>query len=519
MRVSQLEYIDFYSMPEWVDVCEFKNGRLTGIDPGLRRAFLENTVKTRVESHLFANKANIINSPPDWNRVGNIGFSWLEEGSLDEIPKSVHVLERFRVPRNNGQLWREAKENPDLIVVSDYDIGKVEITAQPEFQQSSTGSSYRNADFRLIDVWPDQSQPFPGYFYISPYYVTCKASIFIDYRRRYTRTYSLPEVPISAQEIFSRCQFRLNEKLITRTLASADKACIDVLTAVAEMPELLRSIIAGIRLIVKMVADFKQRKITLTQAFDKRRARIDRAFEFESQRIMELHKRARTKAQKRNHERKLKRLQETYSRAVNDSAKEFVDAVASIWMNFRYNIMPTVYTIQDAEKLFESYSADFITTRDKDAHVFQIEPFGWGPLDIVMRESCVIKRGINPNIRFTALTHANFITTLWELVPLSFVIDWFVNVGDVLTSAFSPNLAPSSGSTAGIKFACEETIVSEITGQTCHYRINIYRRRVISPESVSSLVLQPEINLFRVLDSLALLWSPIRDSLLSSKRK
>ena len=101
---------------------------------------------------------------------------------------------------------------------------------------------------------------------------------------------------------------------------------------------------------------------------------------------------------------------------------------------------------------------------------------------------------------------------------MSFVVDWFVNIGDLLTSSFSPNLALSQGAVFSRKLDFVGSVSNQETGQSCHYQIATYRRRVIRPETMTGLSLNFELSVFRQLDALALLWAPIRNSLLSTKR-
>lgn len=172
--------------------------------------------------------------------------------------------------------------------------------------------------------------------------------------------------------------------------------------------------------------------------------------------------------------------------------------------------MPNVLMVEDFINLMESYHADFKTSRDRLGQEIPVELPGWKSFSMLERHSCVIKRRIDPDIRFTSLTHANFVTTAWELIPLSFVVDWFINIGDVLTSTLSPNLALNEGATYSVRYSIEQNVVS-VSGLTnCRIELDIARRRVIQPTQEYGIGFNIDLSFFRKLDALALLWRPIK---------
>lgn len=122
------------------------------------------------------------------------------------------------------------------------------------------------------------------------------------------------------------------------------------------------------------------------------------------------------------------------------------------WMQYRYAIMPLVYSYRDILKTIDrgvdntSRCRVVITPTDTNValppdttaymwiqalgtitvrgHVFQ--HYDW---DTVAQLSGV---GVNP------------LATAWELIPYSFVVDWFVNVGDYITRKSAANYAQAT---------------------------------------------------------------------------
>lgn len=469
---------------------------------------------------ILRNSKIIIVAPPDHLKQYHLGYAHLEEGSLNEIPSAVDVEERFRVPVNNGKLWRASKHDQSIIVVSDFDVGSIKIHAEPGFVDSSPTdpfSRHINLDLRSCGV----KESLPGYMSMGKYYVSTLGIRYNQEKRiRATRTYNAPVVPYSPSSIIDATSWFSDAGVITSAVAETDGGHMDVLTSVAELPETIGSIVSGFKEVARLVRDVKKGQISVSKAHDRRIERLRKNYERDMERLSNLSGKAKNRAKKRAVEREIKNRSESFSYANKVALTEFADALADIWMNFRYNIMPNIYMAEDALKLYEAYTADFITGRDSSGWVNGpvFESHGWDPLKIEQRYNCVIKRGVKSKFRWSTVTKSNILTTAWELIPLSFVVDWFVNIGDLLTAISSPNIAASEGATAGVKYQFEGHVRNNDTNQSCQYDINIYRRRVINPNNHIGLNLSFDLSWFRKLDALALIWRPIRDLLLKSLR-
>lgn len=522
MRITKVDISQLQPAPEWpdYDIWSYNdNGQPVKASQQEQKRIVSDLWRI-FHTTIIKNSQRLIPAPSDFVNEYHSGYAHLEEGSMTEIPPAVDIEDRFRNPVNNGKLWRASKHDQSIIVVSDFDVGSIKIRAEPNFVDSSPSDPFPrhiHLNLRMCGV----KESLPGYMSVGKYYASTLGIVYNHERRiRVQRGYNKPVVPYSLASIISATDWFSDTGVITSAVSKADTGHMDVLTTVAELPETIGSIVSGFKEVARLVRDVKKGQITISKAHDRRIERLRRNYERDMARLVNLQGRAKTRAEKRAVERLIKNRSESFSYANKMALTELADALADIWLNFRYNIMPNVYAAEDALKLYESYTADFITGRDSsgwvDGPVF--ESYGWDPLKIEQRYNCVIKRGVNSRFRWSTVTKSNILTTAWELVPLSFVVDWFVNIGDLLTAISSPNLATSEGATAGVKYQFKGHVRNNDINQSCQYEINIYRRRVINPNNHIGLNLSFDLSWARKLDALALLWRPIRDLLHKSLR-
>lgn len=129
--------------------------------------------------------------------------------------------------------------------------------------------------------------------------------------------------------------------------------------------------------------------------------------------------------------------------------------LGSLWMGYRYSIMPLVYSYRDIVKLTKR-SADTTTRAYRSVSPKDLGVSLPGSSSIYKRityeGNIVIRASVFQSFSSAEIARmsglgTNLFSTAWELIPMSFVADWFLNIGDYI--------ARTCGSTwASKRWAC-----------------------------------------------------------------
>jgi len=345
-------------------------------------------------------------------------------------------------------------------------------------------------------------------------------------------------------------EFDLDDDLIQSVLVKANSGDVDVLTAIAELPELLQSIVDGGLLLKKIFNDWKKGLFKLHSRADVLSKTIARrkynAFIAKKRKGFPSYKRWAKKRRalktddtigKWHQERQdyLDNLvayeqywarKEAYFR--RQAKHELADAFASVHLNARYNIATTIYTLQDIGDAILNYGTEFKRYRDKRVEqAMDFEEVVEGPCTFTGTNTrthrAFIKRQYavgNDLEKLGRSLMADVVVTGFELWRLwSIVFDWFFTIGDALRAInWNPqHLQEASCYSVKTEVMGKLTVPVTVEGQVIDCSVNIdysgYKRNLIIPSASIGIRWKPKFDLIRQIDALAFFWSVNRGTL------
>lgn len=241
--------------------------------------------------------------------------------------------------------------------------------------------------------------------------------------------------------------------LVTDCVASLNGKTLDLLTTLAELPET-----------VKMIYDILKRILLLLVRFKKE---------------------ARKKA--------LALLN------VEDLRLGSPDTYAKLWLEYRYGILPLMYTVEDALKVIEKLPNEFIDERKKKV-ITRPSPIHQD-IQETLTHRCLIRRRLDISSKYKQIQNQlslNPFVTAWELIPLSFVVDWVLTIGNFLGALSTPDGVITEGATYSVKTECNG--VSE----RMYADYEFYERIIINPQSHISIDINPQMSADRWRDLVSL---------------
>jgi hypothetical protein len=131
--------------------------------------------------------------------------------------------------------------------------------------------------------------------------------------------------------------------------------------------------------------------------------------------------------------------------------------VAETWLETSFGMKPLLSDIDNAADAMAQFIVDptkqefktltaqgfHETANDAELSNFGMTSFSWYDVRVrsIRKRTATVKYlaciGVSPSVRSSALqkvglNFASFIPTMWELIPYSFVVDYFTNVGDII---------------------------------------------------------------------------------------
>lgn len=191
------------------------------------------------------------------------------------------------------------------------------------------------------------------------------------------------------------------------------------------------------------------------------------------------------------------------------------DEISSLWMAYRYAVMPLAYSADDILDYHSSTFTPYATVRKGSSESYDIElPSGWrasAPIKTVDR--CYVKSRFALELALHDLKF-NPLSTAWELVPLSFVVDWALNVGDFLSALVAPRGIAERGVQYSRQIREQNIVISRTDGYGGHYVLtgSSYNAKPITPLDHIGLSIDFSMSWKRWLDALALTWGMTKKS-------
>lgn len=193
---------------------------------------------------------------------------------------------------------------------------------------------------------------------------------------------------------------------------------------------------------------------------------------------------------------------------------KLADTLASLELQFRYALMPIVYSVSDAMSLLEQYGYLYKEQRRTvNQSLSRSDAYGeWTGND---KLTAWMKQRFDPDSvmsRMHSLVGPNPITTLWEITPLSFVVDWVVPIGDYLTALTTVNTADEFKASLNHRHS-SYCIAKTPSGLYREIYVETYDRTPINPLDHIGLKVNPSMNWKRWLDATSLSWTAARSKL------
>lgn len=312
------------------------------------------------------------------------------------------------------------------------------------------------------------------------------------------------------------------EELITIATAKANQRDADILTMLAELPEtigMFNNIIKGVRK-------------PLTTLVKLSKAKRQWKWDFDYLAYQKLNRKG---------ELVTKYRKQRYKRYFYDGKwLAGGELTSQAWLTYRYGIMPLIYEAQDLIKALGKHEKLFETEKERNvvdiSETFDIatlnQPFALTvPVVATVTgkatQRVVIKRRYNVEQLYQKRFGFNPLLTAWELVPLSFVVDWFVQVGDAI-QALQPTCYEEEGATYSVALDLDVEIhqgqipapyndssgfLYSLNNVSIRQKgaIRNYNREVVSTSArYLTLPSKVELNWKRNVDAFALSWPHIR---------
>ena len=449
-------------------------------------------------------KQNNTSSSTEYSRLRE-GYRY-PLGSEEPYRRPVKTHKKFK--QSNGKDWRD-RAKTKKIVMAPYKVYTISRVHHPNTKSIDHGhSSYEYADLELMGVVTIKTSPNGGEFpFYKGLYIVGGLGVQLPIQYMEMGVLYAPEPDFETMvNNLVECNTigkRLQSRCVTATLAAANRGTLDALTEMAEMPSTIKELFALLKGIAKSLRSLKTKELKLSHSFSTRRKDIIKSIDDEISDLraaltapMNPRKRRRLIAAT---ERRIARLEKMKTRRLRDLAFELSDAMATVWLSYRYSIMPMVYTADDLLRTLGALYSDYVSEREKENNIKMVAPELAGftlKSDPSSTHRCLIKTLIiaKSNLsKLNTLLGANILVTAWELMSKSLIVDWVLNVGDLLaTFCLDGNWDDRKCSYSIRSTAQQFEYYHESSGASIVYVVDMYERDIIDPHSHTGLHFQEE---------------------------
>lgn len=214
---------------------------------------------------------------------------------------------------------------------------------------------------------------------------------------------------------------------------------------------------------------------------------------------------------------------ERYEQVATSLAGELLDATALINLWWRYDLRPNLYNLDDHVKHMENMILDNGRRRYREKVKIPFEMpdqpgFTWeGEAYYEDRYTCIRHYYTSDwlsKVRRSLTTDKA--VTLWELLWGSFMVDWFLNIGDLL-AAMPPNdplLKCDEGFTTSRTTVIRGKYVMDSNPSVyATVTVNGYKRAKIQPENYVGIYYRNRLDLWKMFDAACIAWGLSRPQL------
>lgn len=307
----------------------------------------------------------------------------------------------------------------------------------------------------------------------------------------------------------------IDSQVVTDCLAKANEGDFDALTALAELPETIRSIVDGFKFLARACQDIKKKEF----AIHSKRKQYLMAKAREAYAIYKGKQDFATFYRKR---------QSYLNKLV---AKQITSEVASVYLNARYNIAPTIYMLEDIGETLLNWEVEFKRTR---VRLFK---------DIDFNDALSIPPDYTVSFdgKFHHVVHRAFIKRLYDASDISgklgrslltdisvtafekmhyfisIIANWFISFETTLKAIRWRTLEKQQAACYSTKVEIAGTLTythkyNPLKTVKVDIRVNDYERKLINPSHHISLYLKNDLDIWKELDALAFAWNLIKSS-------